>query len=226
MSNEQPAPQQQPPGQPGPPGAYGPPAAYGGQGQQGPYAQQSPYGAYGQQGPYAAHGQQGPYGQPPQPGAHPHPGAHPQPGVQPHGWAAGVPPYPYDPSQPLGMPGPVRAAQIVIFATFGFGVLLTVAVAATAGPEEAGRFFSTYLMTLVLCVLALQYRKAGNGVRVASIVLASVQILFALSATAQGIALGIVPLGSAVAVIALLSQGTSGQWFRRRHMNGMPPHAP
>ncbi|GGV26511.1 hypothetical protein GCM10010293_25090 [Streptomyces griseoflavus] len=200
MSNEQPTPRQ-PSGQPG---AYGPPAAYG------PYGQQPP--PYGQQPP--------PYGQP---GAHPRPGAYPPPGAQPQGWTGGPPPYPYDPYQPAGMPGSVRAAQIVIFATFGIGVLLTVVTAATVGAEEAGRFFSTYLMALVLFVLAFQYRKAGNGVRVASIVLASVQILFALSAAAQGVPLGIVPLGTAVAVIVLLSQGSAGQWFRRQRVTGTPP---
>ncbi|MEY7978311.1 hypothetical protein AB8O53_18560, partial [Streptomyces pilosus] len=185
------------------------PAAYG------PYGQQPP--PYGQPG---AQPQPGPY---PQPVPYPHPGAQPYPGAQPQGWAGGPPPYPYGPSGPVDMPGSVRAAQIVIFATFGLGVLLTVVAAATAGPEEAGRFFSTYLMSLVLFVLAFQYRKAGNGVRVASLVLASVQILFALSAAAQGVPLGILPLGAAVAIIVLLSQGSAGQWFRRRHTTGTPP---
>ncbi|KES03863.1 hypothetical protein BU52_28225 [Streptomyces toyocaensis] len=176
--------------------------------------QQPPYGTYGQP--------PGPYGAPPapQPGAFAHPGAH-----HPHGWT-GAPPY-YAPSPPppppLTMPGPVRAAQIVIFATFGLGVLLTVLVGVTVGAESAGRFFATYLMTVALFVLAFRYPTAGNGVRVASIVLASVQILFALSATAQGVPLGILPLGTAVAVVVLLGQGSAGQWFRRPRSNGVPP---
>ncbi|MCT7354658.1 hypothetical protein N4P33_21215, partial [Streptomyces sp. 15-116A] len=127
---------------------------------------------------------------------------------------------------PQTMPAPVRAAQIVIFATLGLGVLLTVLVAAGAGAQASGRFFSTYLMTFVLFVLAFRYPKAGNGVRITSIVLASVQILFALSATARGIPLGIVPLGSAIAVIVLLSQGSSGAWFKRPRSHGVPPQYP
>lgn len=166
--------------------------------------QQPPYGTYGPP--------PGPYGTPPAP----QPGAH-----HPHG-RTGAPPY-YAPPPPLTMPGSVRAAQIVIFATFGLGVLLTVLVGVTVGAESAGRFFSTYLMTVALFVLAFRYPTAGNGVRVASLVLASVQILLALSATAQGVLLGIVPLGTAVAVVALLGQGSAGQWFRRPRANGVPP---
>ncbi|MFJ8183276.1 hypothetical protein [Streptomyces sp. NPDC096105] len=121
------------------------------------------------------------------------------------------------------MPGPVRAAQIVIFVTFGIAVLLTVLVAAGAGAEEAGRFFSTYLMTAVLFVLAFRFPKAGSGVRVASLALASAQILFALGAAGRGVPLGILPLGSAVAVLVLLCGKPAQYWFRRHQANGVPP---
>ncbi|MET7291933.1 hypothetical protein ABZS79_07280 [Streptomyces griseoloalbus] len=250
MSNEHATPPHQPPGQPhGQPGAYGQhgqptgqaPDAYGTQAP-GPYGAQ-PSGPYGAQppGPYgaqppAAHGAQpsGPYGaQSPSPyatpPAHPpypsSPGAapYPQPGAHPHGWA-GAAPYYGGPFQPVAMPGSVRAAQIVIFATTGIAVLLTVLVAGGAGAYSAGRFVGSYLATVVLCILAFQYAKAGNGVRVASIVLASVQILFGLSAMGQGMPLGFLWLGAAVAVTILLSQGSAGQWFRRHQANGVPPH--
>ncbi|MEU9355104.1 hypothetical protein AB0D65_29920 [Streptomyces griseoloalbus] len=247
MSNDHPTPPHQPPaqphgqphGQPGPPGTYGPPGAYGqppGQapgphgtpapGQApGPYGAQAP-GPYGPQ-PSGSYGAQppGPYATPP---AHPpypsSPGAapYPPPGAHPHGWA-GAAPY-YDPSQPLAMPGSVRAAQIVIFATTGLAVLLTVLVAGGSGAYDAGRFAGSYLATAVMCVLAFQYAKAGNGVRVASVVLASLQILFGLSAMGQGIPFGFLWLGSAIAVIVVLSQGSAKQWFRRYRPNGVPPH--
>ncbi|MEU3196556.1 MULTISPECIES: hypothetical protein [unclassified Streptomyces] len=170
----------------------------------------------GEYGPPAAYGQ---YGQSPDPYGAP-PVGHPRPGVPPY-----HDPSCYDPSrqQPLAMPGSVRAAQVVIFVMFGLGVLLTALVGAVVGAEEAGRFFSTYLMSVALFVLAFRYPKAGNGVRVASIVLASVQILFALSATAQGVPLGILPLGTAITVIVLLSQGSAGRWFRRHRTNGVLP---
>ncbi|MGA5209187.1 hypothetical protein ACPCSB_05685 [Streptomyces pseudogriseolus] len=175
----------------------------------GPYGQQSPYGqpwygqpSYGRPGAQPPYAQQAPYG-------------------HPHGWP-GAAPYP-PPAVPVGMPGPVRAAQIVMFATFGIGVLLTVLVAAGEGAEAAGRFFSGYLMPAVLFVLAFFFQKAGNGVRVASIVLACLQILFALSGTARGVPLGIVPLGTGIAVLVLLSRAPAKQWFRRQRANGVPP---
>lgn len=234
MSNEHPTPPHQPPA----PGPYGPPV---------PLSAPGPYGPPVPPPGPAAHGGQ-PHGQAPAAPA-PH-SPYPAPPPAPQGGTPYAPPHP-DPSwpqyqpqppypspyaspspypsqfqaQPPAMPGPVRAAQIVIFATTGLAVLLTVLVAVAAGAEASGRFFATYLMSAVLCVLAFRYPTAGNGVRVASLVLASVQILFALGATARGVPLGILPLGSAVAVVVLLSQGSAGQWFRRHRTNAVsPPH--
>ncbi|WP_346139717.1 hypothetical protein [Streptomyces virens] len=228
MSNEHPTPPHQPPA----PGPYGPPV---------PPSAPGPYGPPVRPPGPAAHGGQ-PHGQAPAAPA-PHP-PYPAPPPAPQGGTPYAPPHP-DPSwpqyqpqppyaspspyppqfqaQPPAMPGPVRAAQIVIFATTGLAVLLTVLVAVAAGAEASGRFFATYLMSAVLCVLAFRYPTAGNGVRVTSLVLASVQILFALGATARGVPLGILPLGSAVAVVVLLSQGSAGQWFRRHRTNAVPP---
>lgn len=236
MSNEHPAPPPVPqPDRPGPYGRYGPPGRPGRYGPPGPHGHPGQYGlpaAPGQSpGPHGAPGHpvhpahSAPHAQAPGFPSYPAPGAaqpYPEAGVPPHARAAGVPPY-YDSSRPTVMPGTVRAAQVVIFATTGLGVLLTVLAGVTAGAEAAGRFLGTYLMTLVLFVLAFRYPKAGNGVRTASIVLASLQVLFALSATARGVPLGVLPLGSAVAVIVLLGQGGAGDWFRRYRANGVPP---
>ncbi|MET9163267.1 hypothetical protein ACPCC3_12680 [Streptomyces cellulosae] len=183
------------PPSPQPPGT---PAPYGQPASPSPYGQ--PYG----QSPYGQPGPQPAYGRPP----------YPQPQyVQPQ--------YP-QPPVPAAMPGPVRAAQIVMFATFGIGVLLTVLVAADFGARESGRFFSSYLMPTVLFVPALRFRTAGNGVRVASIVLASLQIVFALGGAARGIPFGILPVGTGIAVLVLLCQTSAKQWFRRQHTNGVP----
>ncbi|MGA4981782.1 hypothetical protein ACPB9I_06850 [Streptomyces cellulosae] len=173
----------------------------------GPYGQPASPSPYGQ--PYG----QSPYGQP---GPQPAYGQHPYPQPQ-----YAQPQYP-QPPVPAAMPGPVRAAQIVMFATFGIGVLLTVLVAADFGARESGRFFSSYLMPTVLFVLALRFRTAGNGVRVASIVLASLQIVFALGGAARGIPFGVLPVGTGIAVLVLLCQTSAKQWFRRQHTNGVP----
>ncbi|MFF7855463.1 hypothetical protein [Streptomyces sp. NPDC007904] len=124
---------------------------------------------------------------------------------------------------PLLMPASVRAARVVVFVMAGLGVLTGFVVGAAAGADNAGRSFAPYLMTCVLFVLAFRYPKAGSGVRVTSIVLASVQILLALGATANRTPFGIIPLAGAVAVVVLLSRSAAGEWFRRHRANGVPP---
>ncbi|MFJ8909512.1 hypothetical protein ACIRIU_31595 [Streptomyces sp. NPDC102351] len=203
----QPAAQPPYPAQPGAPSPYATP------GTPPPYGQPTPPPPYGQPSAPAPYAQ--PYGQPSAPAPYA------QPYGQPHGWPGAAPQPGY--AVPAGMPGPVRAAQVVIFATFGIAVLLTVLVAAGSGAEEAGRVFGTYLMVAVLFVLAFRFPRAGNGVRVASIVLASLQILFALGGAARGVPLGILPLAAGVAVLVLLCRNSAKQWFRRDSANGVPP---
>ncbi|MFJ8901168.1 hypothetical protein [Streptomyces sp. NPDC102370] len=203
----QPAAQPPYPAQPGAPSPYATP------GTPPPYGQPAPPPPYGQPSAPAPYAQ--PYGQPSAPAPYA------QPYGQPHGWPGAAPQPGY--AVPAGMPGPVRAAQVVIFATFGIAVLLTVLVAAGSGAEEAGRVFGTYLMVAVLFVLAFRFPRAGNGVRVASIVLASLQILFALGGAARGVPLGILPLAAGVAVLVLLCRNSAKQWFRRDSANGVPP---
>ncbi|MFF9816215.1 hypothetical protein [Streptomyces sp. NPDC014006] len=62
--------------------------------------------------------------------------------------------------------------------------------------------------------------------RIASVVLAGVQILIALGATANGTPGGIVPLGGAIAVIVLLSRRSASQWFGRPRTPAVPPQPP
>ncbi|HET9383005.1 MAG TPA: hypothetical protein VFP69_19555 [Streptomyces sp.] len=163
-----------------------------------------------QPGPYAPQIPPGPYA-PPQPGAAPY--AHPAP----HG--------PYAPAAPLVMPGTVRAARVVVFVMAGLAVLLTALAAGASGAEAAGRFFAMFLMTIPLFVLAFRYGTGGNGVRVASIVLASVQLVLALSAAGRGTPGGIVPAAGALTLLLLLAPDPAGAWFRR-NSGGVPPQAP
>ncbi|MBD9734961.1 hypothetical protein IGX29_24765 [Streptomyces sp. H28] len=113
------------------------------------------------------------------------------------------------------MPAAVRAAQVVIFALAGLGVVHSALVGAFSGAEAAGRAFAPYLMAWVLLVLAFLFPSAGPGVRIAALVLGSVQIVLALGGAAQGTPFGILPLAGAVAVVVLLGQGSAGDWFRR-----------
>ncbi|MFC7265010.1 hypothetical protein [Streptomyces lutosisoli] len=120
------------------------------------------------------------------------------------------------------MPTSVRAAQVTVFVMMGLCLLMSVVVGVGSGSRAAGATFGQNLMGCVLFVLAFRYRTAGNGVRVASIVLASVQIVLALGGTARGIQGGIFALAGAVTVVVLLSQGTAGAWFKRARVPGLP----
>ncbi|SDK38719.1 hypothetical protein [Streptomyces indicus] len=189
---------------------------------QSPPHQPNPYQQPPQQNPYAT-APQGPAPYPAQPQASyagqpqaPHPA---QPG-QPHPYGAPAPyPYPYGGYQagPPQMPGSVKAARVLVFVLAGFFVLALVAVAALGGgPEEFGAVFGYNLMVITLFILALRFTTAGNGVRVAAIVLASVHILLALGSMANGNGLGgLIAAGLAIALVAVLSQSSAGHWFKR-----------
>ncbi|MGW0134688.1 hypothetical protein [Streptomyces sp. NPDC003299] len=225
-------------GHPIPPGPYGPPTPSSGTpsgapGRSGAYghpAEPSAYNhpvepsAYGHPAEPGAYAQPGAYGHPTHPGAYAHPAPPAAPYLQPH------PPYapyaPYGATPPYAMPTAVRAAQVVIFVMTGLAVLLTFVVAATVGARPAGEFFGAYLMTIPLFVLAFLYGSAGNGVRVTSVVLASVQIVIALGATANRTPGGILPLAGAIAVVSLLGNGSAGRWFRRPRGVPAPPRPP
>src|SRR3954464_7109782 len=124
-------------------------------------------------------------------------------------------PYPPAPAASLTMPTSVRAAQITAFAMMGLCVVLSVLLSVVDSPRTGGANFSQNLMGIVLFVLAFRYGTAGKGVRTASIVLASVQIVFTLGGTARGIPGGIFALAGAIVIVVLLSQRTAGQWFNR-----------
>ncbi|WP_159042678.1 hypothetical protein [Streptomyces curacoi] len=109
----------------------------------------------------------------------------------------------------------MRAAQIVIWVMAASGLLFTFVVAAASGAEASGRFFSSFLLTVPLTILAFQYPRAGNGVRVASIVLAGVQIVFGLGSLANRNPGGLIALAGAITVVVLLAQSAASQWFRR-----------
>ncbi|HET9381018.1 MAG TPA: hypothetical protein VFP69_09345, partial [Streptomyces sp.] len=161
---------------------------------------------------------------PPQPGPY---APQPAPGPYPPQYAAApYAPHPqYAPPAPLVMPGTVRAARVVVFVMAGLGVLLTALVAGTSGAEAAGRFFSLFLMTIPLFVLAFRYGTGGNGVRVASIVLASLQLLLALGTMGRGVPSGLLPFAGALTLLFLLASHPAGAWFRR-NSGVVPPQAP
>ncbi|MFE7647520.1 hypothetical protein [Streptomyces phaeoluteigriseus] len=199
-----------PPEQPPPQNPYGQPAGqYGGD----PTGQGGPYG------PPAAMqgGMQGGAYPPPAPGA-PMPGAPAGPYGVPGAYGA----YPYAPVPAPVMPGSVRAAQIVIWVLAGLMLLVVLVWGFGSSSEEAGRLIGANLMGWVLFVLSFRYQTAGNGVRIASIVLASLQIAMSLGGLSQGNGGGGFPLIGAIVVVVLLNQGRAAHWFQRPRTMGDP----
>ncbi|MET9503739.1 hypothetical protein ABZY42_18780 [Streptomyces sp. NPDC006622] len=183
-----------------------------------PYAQ--PAGQYG--GDPA--GQGGPYGPPvAMPGgAYPPP---PAPGVfgappagapaAPYGVPGAYGVHPYPPAPAPVMPGSVRGAQIVSWVMAGLALLIVLVWGFGSGAEAAGRLMGANLMGWVLFFLSFRYPTAGNGVRIASIALASLQIAMSIGGLAQGNGGGGFPLIGAIVVVTLLNQRSAVQWFQR-----------
>ncbi|MEU9669618.1 hypothetical protein AB0E25_29355 [Streptomyces bobili] len=120
------------------------------------------------------------------------------------------------------MPGSVRAAQIVIWVLAGLMLLVVLVWGFGSGSEQAGRLIGANLMGWVLFGLSFRYPTAGNGVRIASIVLASLQIAMSLGGLSQGNGGGGFPLIGAIVVVILLNQGSAAQWFKRPRTMGDP----
>ena len=158
---------------------------------------------------------QNPYGQ--QGGAYPPPapGA-PMPGPPgPYGVPGGYGAYPYAPVPAPVMPGSVRAAQIVIWVLAGLMLLIVLVWGFGSSSRDAGRLTGANLMGWVLFVLSFRYPTAGNGVRITSIVLASLQIAMSFGGLSQGNGGGGLPLIGAIVVVVLLNQSSAAQWFQR-----------
>ncbi|MEC4015373.1 hypothetical protein [Streptomyces sp. H27-D2] len=122
------------------------------------------------------------------------------------------------------MPTSVRAARVTIFVMTGLIILLMAALVGIAGNSRAaGAVCGQNLLGWVLFILAFRYRTAKNGVRVTSIVLASVHILLTLSATFRGVPGGIFALAGAITIVVLLSRRTAREWFNRPRTPGYGP---
>ncbi|MFF9786331.1 hypothetical protein [Streptomyces nigrescens] len=113
------------------------------------------------------------------------------------------------------MPGNVRAAQILAFVMAGLCLVGTALGGVLGGPRLAGAVFAGGVLNLVVGILAFRFHRAGNGARIASIVLASVQMVFALGAVARMAGGGLVPMAGAIALVVLLSQSSAKAWFTR-----------
>ncbi|MCX4233996.1 hypothetical protein ACH4Y0_17180 [Streptomyces sp. NPDC020707] len=206
---------------------YGPPP----QGQQPGYPQQP----------------QGQPGYPPQqPQGQGQPGyGYPQGAPQQPGYGYGYPQQPAYPGYPGGnhipmeMPGLMKTARVLLFILAGlqilFGIIAGIAVGAA---QDASNGFGSgddtdtlaglgfVLAALLLGVgalsifLGVKFKNGGTGIRVTTIVYASLMILGGLSNTVQGgggsvTFGGIISLAIAGIILASMVNGAASAWFKR-----------
>ncbi|MEU2107403.1 hypothetical protein ACFWOY_25535 [Streptomyces sp. NPDC058423] len=182
-----------------------------------PYGQQQGQPGYGY-----PQGQQ----QPPQPGY-----GYPQaPPVQPYGGGY--------PGAPMSMPGLMQTARVLLFIVGGLqiilGIIAAFAIAAAqdvadsvgAGEQTgplAGLGFAVVLILLAFAawaiVLGVKFAKGGNGVRVTTIVYASLFILGSLTNFAAGEASsavgGVIGLAIGGIILAAMVNSSASAWFNR-----------
>ncbi|UGT44036.1 hypothetical protein LTV02_11905 [Nocardia yamanashiensis] len=124
----------------------------------------------------------------------------------PHG-AGGDPP-----AHPTQMPGSVRAARIISWLYGLLGIALPVVAGVTGNYELCGALVGVFLPAYFLAILAFGYTVNGNGLRVASIIFASLGLLLVLSRVG-----GLLNLAPNLAIIILLARSEAGAWFKRPH---------
>lgn len=190
-----------------------------------PYGQQPPA-PQGQ--PGYGYPQQAPQGVPPQGGY-----AYPQQAPQAYPGAPGG-----YPGMPMEMPGLLKTSRVLLFIIGGlqilFGIIAAVGGAAlsstdstsAAGDVVGGVLILVAVIVVVFGVLAIvlgaKFAKGGNGVRITTIVFASLSILGSLgnfaNASANGgsaIYGGIVGLAISGIILASVVSSSGAAWFKR-----------
>ncbi|WP_246124517.1 hypothetical protein [Nocardia bhagyanarayanae] len=92
---------------------------------------------------------------------------------------------------------------------------MTVAVVVAVDPELAGQLMAGFLLLFVIAGCTLGFGRGGNVLRVTVIVLASIQGLCGLGATAAQLPPGLLGTIVGITIVILLSQKSSGAWFKR-----------
>lgn len=188
-----------------------------------PEGPQQPYGAYPQQQPQ-------PYGAYPQQQPQPY-GAYPQqqPG-QPYGGYPG--------QLPPELPSLAKTARVLLFVVAGLeillGIILAIALAAMQDiSESAGAGAATGILAgmgfvIVFALLAwagfalflgIKFANGGNGIRIATIVYASISIVGSLSNFTAGEASsavgGVIGLAIGGVILGAMLQSETAAWFKR-----------
>ncbi|MFB7711328.1 hypothetical protein [Streptomyces sp. NPDC056105] len=192
---------------------YGPP-----QGQQPGYPPQAPQAPQGQPG-YGY-----PQGPPPQ-----------QPG---YGYPQGQPAYPGGNVMPMTMPGLMTTARVLIYIMSGLQIIGAIILGLVVGAAQdvsssagvgdktsglAGLGFVLVAILIILAVLgiilAVKFSTGGSGVRVTTIVYASLIILGGISnfatGTSSGVFSALIALAIGGIILAAMVNSQASAWFNR-----------
>ncbi|MER0245678.1 hypothetical protein AAHZ94_27625 [Streptomyces sp. HSW2009] len=138
------------------------------------------------------------------------------PQVPPYG--AALPPFlqaPWSPYAPPRMPNVVRAAQVLLFVGAGYYALLAFTAGMTISARAAGQLTATGVSMFGAAICALRFDSGRQPTRTTAIVFASIAIAAGLGAAREH------PTGPAtilaIAVVVLLAQHTTRDWFLRHH---------
>ncbi|MFE3193083.1 hypothetical protein ACFXHA_29005 [Nocardia sp. NPDC059240] len=142
----------------------------------------------------------------------------PYPPAGPHGYNTyGYHPYAQIRPYPTTMPKGVRAAQIISWAFGGLGIALSILAGVLGNYELCGTLIAGFLPAFFLALFAFGFTVNGNGIRVASIIFASVGILFGLGGMAQLKPPGLLGLAASITILILISKNSAADWFKRPH---------
>ncbi|MEU9305203.1 hypothetical protein [Streptomyces sp. NPDC048269] len=192
-----------------------------------------PNNPYGQQ-PQAPQGQPG-YGYPQQaPQGIPPQGGYAYPQQAPQGYPGAPGGYP---GMPMEMPGLLKTARVLLFIVAGIQIIIGLfaligaaavssATNSSAGDLGAGIIVAIAIVVFAFAALAIvlgaKFGKGGNGVRITTIVYASLSILGSLANFAQASANGasnvfggIVGLAIFGIILASVVSSSGAAWFKR-----------
>ncbi|MFB7716850.1 hypothetical protein [Nocardia sp. NPDC056100] len=126
-------------------------------------------------------------------------------------------PYGQVQAYPVRMPGAARAAQILSWSFGALGIVLSVIAGIYGTAELCGVLIAGFLPAFFLALFAFGYTVNGNGLRIAAIVGASLQMLWGVSGTMQKVPPGFLDTLVGLTIVILLCRNSSESWFKRPH---------
>jgi hypothetical protein len=126
-------------------------------------------------------------------------------------------PYPPQHGCPMTMPGTVMVARVLLFVLGGlFGLFALLVIGSASDPAYAlGTMFVPLLPVVVAVVMACQFGRGPDRVRVGAIIAAVISALAGFASAANSNPLFFLPALVAVSVVVLLCMNDARTWFIR-----------